>query len=83
MFSLTPLPGGLATLIYVPVLRQYGWANCDELGPPYRGKNWYGGPNSSQLAQLLGFGYDPPSSYLAIKLSNKDEFKLGHIIERI
>ena len=24
MFSLTPLPGGLATLIYVPVLRQYG-----------------------------------------------------------
>ena len=26
------------------------------------------GPNSSQLAQLPGFGYDPPSSYLAISL---------------
>ena len=28
------------------------WANCDELETPYRGKNWYGDPNSSQLAQL-------------------------------
>ena len=34
-------------------------SNCDELETPYRGKNWYGDPNSSQLAQLLGFGYDP------------------------
>ena len=24
------------------------WANCDELETPYRGKNWYGDPNSSQ-----------------------------------
>ena len=44
------------------------WANCDEFGPPYRGKNWYGGSNSSQLAQLLGFGYEPRSSYLAINV---------------
>ena len=35
------------------------WANCDEFAPPYRGKNWYGGANSSQLAQLPGFLYDP------------------------
>ena len=42
--------------------------NCDEFAPPYRGKNWYWGANSSQLAQLPGFGYDPPSSYLAIKV---------------
>ena len=36
MFSLTPLPGGLATLIYAPVLRQYGrilgFCLCSYLG---------------------------------------------------
>ena len=44
------------------------FANCDEFAPPYREKIWYRGANSSQLVQLLGFGYDPPSSYLAIKI---------------
>ena len=46
------------------------WANCDEFGPPYQFFPRYGRPNSSQLTQLLGFGYDPPSSYLAIKLNH-------------
>jgi len=45
------------------------WANCDELGSPYQFFPRYGVSNSSQLAQLLGFGNDPPSSYLAIKFS--------------
>ena len=43
------------------------WANCDELGSPYQFFPRYGVSNSSQLSQLLGFGYDPRSSYLAIK----------------
>jgi len=43
------------------------WANCDEFAPPYRKKNWYRGANSSQLAQLPVFRYDPRSSYLAIR----------------
>ena len=44
------------------------WANCDEFAPQYQFFPRYGGANSSQLAQLLGFGYDPRSSFLAIKL---------------
>ena len=40
----------------------------DEFAPQYQFFPRYGGANSSQLAQLLGFGYDPPSSFLAIKV---------------
>ena len=64
------------------------WDNCDELETPYRGKNWYGDPNSSQLAQLLGFRYDPRSSYLAIKLrtttsdQHKNLCRLSQILHR-
>ena len=38
------------------------WDNCDdELETPYRGKNWYGDPNSSQLAlETPGFSIRPP-----------------------
>ena len=34
MFSLTPLPGGLATVIYAPVLRQYGQYPMNTSPPP-------------------------------------------------
>ena len=57
-------------------------SNCDELETPYRGKNWYGDPNSSQVAQLLGFPYDPRSSYLAIKVQSIAGISKGSIARK-
>ena len=44
-------------------------------GPKFRERGFWkpppvGGFPAIKLAQLLGFGYDPPSSYLAINLPN-------------
>jgi len=58
------------------------WANCDELETLFSAARV---SNSSQLAQLLGFGNDPPSSYLAISLGwpapmfAKPHYGQGHI----